>query len=190
MAVKNDFLVRNNLSDTGKLPRSGSWTGSPDILVAGQSALSTQEMISKYGQAFDQDVKEYFTNNFYVRAKNVSAANATQNVYLFRVPQNLFLAPNVWYNEDNLMVYTSVVPDPNDPTKTIEVRQDYQTLSAAPNEIVATNAFTWKPQTTVEVDESSAATLMKLVDTLEEDDDVQTVWGNYEVSDEVMEKLG
>ena len=48
----------------------------------------------------------------------------------------------------------------------------------------------WKPQTTVEVDEANAAALMKLVDTLEDDDDVQTVWGNYEVSDEVMEKLG
>ena len=48
----------------------------------------------------------------------------------------------------------------------------------------------WRPQTTIEVDEGSAATLMKLIDTLEEDDDVQTVWGNYEVSDEVMAKLG
>ena len=34
------------------------------------------------------------------------------------------------------------------------------------------------------------AQLLKLIDALEEDDDVQTVWGNYEVSDEVMEKLG
>ena len=48
----------------------------------------------------------------------------------------------------------------------------------------------WKPQTLVDVDEANAATLMKLVDTLEDDDDVQTVWGNYEVSDAVMEKLG
>jgi transcriptional/translational regulatory protein YebC/TACO1 len=29
-----------------------------------------------------------------------------------------------------------------------------------------------------------------MIDTLEEDDDVQTVWGNYDVSDEIMEKLG
>jgi YebC/PmpR family DNA-binding regulatory protein len=48
----------------------------------------------------------------------------------------------------------------------------------------------WKPQTTVEVDEGTAATLLKLIDTLEEDDDVQSVWGNYDVSDEIMEKLG
>ena len=48
----------------------------------------------------------------------------------------------------------------------------------------------WRPQTMVEVDEGDAATLFKLIDTLDDDDDVQTVWGNYEVSDEVMEKLG
>jgi transcriptional/translational regulatory protein YebC/TACO1 len=42
----------------------------------------------------------------------------------------------------------------------------------------------------VAVDEGDAATLFKLIDTLDDDDDVQTVWGNYEVSDEVMEKLG
>ncbi|MEE9434411.1 MAG: YebC/PmpR family DNA-binding transcriptional regulator [Sphingorhabdus sp.] len=47
----------------------------------------------------------------------------------------------------------------------------------------------WKPQTTVELDEKQASTLLKLIDALEEDDDVQTVWGNYEVSNEVMEKL-
>ncbi len=48
----------------------------------------------------------------------------------------------------------------------------------------------WKPQTQVDVDEANAATLLKLIDTLEDDDDVQTVWGNYEVSDAVMERLG
>ena len=48
----------------------------------------------------------------------------------------------------------------------------------------------WRPRTNVEVGEDEAAQLLKLVDTLEEDDDVQTVWGNYEVSDAVLEKLG
>ncbi len=47
----------------------------------------------------------------------------------------------------------------------------------------------WKPNLTVELDEKDAGTLMKLVDALDDDDDVQTVWGNYEISDEVMEKL-
>ena len=48
----------------------------------------------------------------------------------------------------------------------------------------------WRPQTSIEVAEDDAATLIKLIDALDEDDDVQTVWGNYEVSDDVMEKLG
>ena len=48
----------------------------------------------------------------------------------------------------------------------------------------------WRPQTTVEVGEGDATTLFKLLDALDDDDDVQTVWGNYEVPDAVMEKMG
>ena len=47
----------------------------------------------------------------------------------------------------------------------------------------------WRPGIKVEVGADDAGQLMKLIDTLEDDDDVQTVWGNYEVPDEVMEKL-
>ena len=47
----------------------------------------------------------------------------------------------------------------------------------------------WRPQLRSTSASDDAGNLMKLVDTLEDDDDVQTVWGNYEVSDEVMEKL-
>ena len=48
----------------------------------------------------------------------------------------------------------------------------------------------WKPGLKVDVGESDAGTLFKLIDVLDDDDDVQAVWGNYEVSDAVMEKLG
>ncbi|MGF7150814.1 YebC/PmpR family DNA-binding regulatory protein [Sphingomonas zeicaulis] len=48
----------------------------------------------------------------------------------------------------------------------------------------------WRPQTMVAVEEGDAEQLFKLLDALDDDDDVQTVWGNYEISDEVMEKLG
>jgi len=48
----------------------------------------------------------------------------------------------------------------------------------------------WKPGLTVAMEEGPAATLLKLVDALDDDDDVQTVWGNYEIADEIMEKLG
>ena len=47
----------------------------------------------------------------------------------------------------------------------------------------------WKPSLTTEVDEDAAGSLLKLIDILDDDDDVQAVWGNYEISDAVMEKL-
>jgi YebC/PmpR family DNA-binding regulatory protein len=47
----------------------------------------------------------------------------------------------------------------------------------------------WRPQTMVTVGEGDAGQLLKLIDALDEDDDVQTVWGNYDVPEDVMEKL-
>jgi len=47
----------------------------------------------------------------------------------------------------------------------------------------------WKPQTTTELDLDGMEKLMKLIDTLEDDDDVQRVTANFEVSDEVMAAL-
>lgn len=48
----------------------------------------------------------------------------------------------------------------------------------------------WKPGLKTEVDVETARTLLKLIDVLDDDDDVQTVWGNYEIPDAVMEQLG
>ena len=47
----------------------------------------------------------------------------------------------------------------------------------------------WKPQNTIPVDEERATSLMRLIDNLEDDDDVQNVYSNFEVDDEVMAKL-
>ncbi len=47
----------------------------------------------------------------------------------------------------------------------------------------------WKPQNTVPVDEEKAQSLMKLIDNLEDDDDVQNVYSNFEVSEEILAKL-
>ncbi|MEM8957839.1 MAG: YebC/PmpR family DNA-binding transcriptional regulator [Pseudomonadota bacterium] len=47
----------------------------------------------------------------------------------------------------------------------------------------------WKPQTTTELELDGAQKLMKLIEALEDDDDVQNVTANFEISDEVMEAL-
>ncbi len=47
----------------------------------------------------------------------------------------------------------------------------------------------WRPTTTTELDLEGMQKLMKLIDALEDDDDVQNVIANFEASDEVMEQL-
>lgn len=47
----------------------------------------------------------------------------------------------------------------------------------------------WKPQNMVPLDAEKGATLLKLIGTLDDDDDVQNVYANFELSDEDMERL-
>jgi YebC/PmpR family DNA-binding regulatory protein len=47
----------------------------------------------------------------------------------------------------------------------------------------------WRPQTTTELDLEAAQSLMRLIEALEDDDDVQSVTANFEISDEVMAQL-
>jgi YebC/PmpR family DNA-binding regulatory protein len=48
----------------------------------------------------------------------------------------------------------------------------------------------WVPSVTVPLDEDGARRIFRLVEALEDSDDVQEVYANYEVSDEVMEAVG
>ncbi len=52
-----------------------------------------------------------------------------------------------------------------------------------------TTKLVWKPQTTTEVDLETAQKVMKLIEALEDDDDVQNVTANIEVPDEVAAQL-
>jgi YebC/PmpR family DNA-binding regulatory protein len=48
----------------------------------------------------------------------------------------------------------------------------------------------WRPKTTAPVDEETAVSLFKLLETLEDSDDVQNVYSNFEVGEDVMARLG
>ncbi len=47
----------------------------------------------------------------------------------------------------------------------------------------------WRPQTSTPVDEDRAQSILKLVATLDDDDDVQNVYANFEVDDATLAKL-
>jgi len=87
-------------------------------------------------------------------------------------------AEDVESSDDGHVIYTAAT-DLNDVSTALE---------AALGEAESTRLI-WKPQSLTEVDETAGATLMKLLAALEDDDDIQTVTANFEMSDEVMEKL-
>jgi YebC/PmpR family DNA-binding regulatory protein len=53
----------------------------------------------------------------------------------------------------------------------------------------AESKLIWRPQTRTDVDLDTAVKLVKLIDVLEEDDDVQTVTANFDVPEEVAAQL-
>jgi YebC/PmpR family DNA-binding regulatory protein len=50
-------------------------------------------------------------------------------------------------------------------------------------------SIVWRPQNAVDVDEEKGEKLLKLIDALEDSDDVQAVYANFEMNEKVMEKL-
>jgi YebC/PmpR family DNA-binding regulatory protein len=52
-----------------------------------------------------------------------------------------------------------------------------------------TTAITWRPRMLVPVEGDAVATIMKLIDTLDDEDDVQNVYANFDISDEDLAKL-
>ena len=87
-------------------------------------------------------------------------------------------AEDVESSEDGHVIYTADT-DLNDVSTALE---------AVLGEAESTKLI-WKPQTTTELDLEGAQRLLKLIEVLEDDDDVQRVTANFEISDAVMESL-
>jgi YebC/PmpR family DNA-binding regulatory protein len=88
------------------------------------------------------------------------------------------------YDEEEETTTAEVITDPS---VLLEVRT---ALEQAGYE-VKSGEITMKPDNTVEItDVETAAKLMKLIDALEDNDDVQAVYANYDIPDHIMEQLG
>jgi YebC/PmpR family DNA-binding regulatory protein len=51
-------------------------------------------------------------------------------------------------------------------------------------------SLVWRPQNTIAVDDEAGEKILKLIGSLEDNDDVQNVYANFEISDALMAKLG
>ena len=68
-----------------------------------------------------------------------------------------------------------------------------RTICSAPDPVFSettSSGFTWRPANSVAVPDAAGEQLIKLIETLDDHDDVQNVYGNYELSDALMAKLG
>ncbi len=65
------------------------------------------------------------------------------------------------------------------------VREALEAAFGAPEE----SGLTWKPQNSITVNEAQASTLLKLLDALDDNDDVQHVASNFDISDDIIAKL-
>jgi YebC/PmpR family DNA-binding regulatory protein len=87
-------------------------------------------------------------------------------------------AEDVTSNEDSHQIITT--PDSlNDVTKALEAKFGEPRKSA----------MLWKPQNTITLDDDAGEKIIKLIESLDESDDVQNVYANFEVSDALMQKM-
>ena len=115
--------------------------------------------------------------------------------YLFE-KRGVVLVDGARYGEDDLLVAVEagaedIVAD-DDTLEVVTAPSDLSAVRAAIEaagiEIESAEVLQ-RPKTRVELDEDSAAKLFRLIDALEENDDVGAVHANFEVSDEILEKV-
>lgn len=87
-------------------------------------------------------------------------------------------ANNVETEEDSHIITTT-------PEEFNAVRENMEQHYSAPYEA----GLIWLPQNSIAVEETNAGTLLKLYDALDENEDVQNVFANFKISDEIMTKL-
>ncbi len=87
-------------------------------------------------------------------------------------------AEDVISNEDGHQVFTT--PDSlSDVAKALEAKFGESRRSA----------LMWKPQNTVSVDDEAGEKVIKLIESLDDNEDVQNVYANFEVSDALVQKM-
>ncbi len=137
------------------------------------------------------DVRTAFTRN------GGSLADAGSVSYMFS-RKGVVLVPTGTLSEDDVLlaVLDAGAEEVNDLGEAYEVVSEPGDLIAVRTALQqagieyesAESAFV--PSVTVQLDEDGARKIFKLIDAIEESDDVQNVYANFDVSDEIMEAVG
>jgi len=125
-----------------------------------------------------------------------SMADPGSVAYLF-TRKGIVIVPKEDVSEDDVLgaVLEAGAEEVNDLGDSFEVVSEATDLVAVRTALQAggidydSAESSFVPSMQVELDEDGARKVMRLVDALEDSDDVQNVWANFDVSDEVLEAL-
>ncbi len=87
---------------------------------------------------------------------------------------------------EDILVEGSTVEVTTGPSEFEAVRG---TLEAMPGVTIENSEVTMQPKQTVPIEEDRAAAVLRLLDSLEEDDDVQQVYANFDIPADVLERV-
>jgi len=80
-------------------------------------------------------------------------------------------------------------PDGHEVVTSVESLRDAQKALEAKFGEPRKASIVWRPQNTIAVDDESGERILRLIGALEENDDVQNVYANFEISDALIAKL-
>jgi YebC/PmpR family DNA-binding regulatory protein len=137
------------------------------------------------------DVRTAFSRN------GGSLADAGSVAYMF-ARKGVVLVPKASLTEDDVLtaVLDAGAEEVNDLGESYEVVSEPTDLIAVRSSLQAAGIdyesaeTSFVPSVTVGLDEDGARKIFKLIDAIEDSDDVQNVYANFDVSDDVMEAVG
>ena len=158
-----------------------------------------------YGVGGTAFIVEALTDNRNRTASEVRAAFSKFGGSLGETGSDSFM-----FDKVGQIIYTAGVSDADNMfeaaleagAQDVETDEDSHVITTAPEDFNAAREaldetfgapeeaqLTWVAQNTLDVNEDQARTLLKFIDTLEDNDDVQSLSFNFEISDDVMTKL-
>jgi YebC/PmpR family DNA-binding regulatory protein len=137
------------------------------------------------------DIRRIFTR----MGGNMGTAGSV--AWMFEKKGNIIVNKGAGVDEDTLMetVLEAGAEDMTSGDEHWEIITDVDAFRAVVEALekggieVASAEVTMLPQNTVELDKDAAKKVLRLVDALEENDDVQEVYGNFDIPDEILQEL-
>ena len=190
-SVPNDNIERARARGAGELGASASWESITYEGYGPNGVALLVECLTDNRNRAASEVRTAMTRNGGTMADPGSVA------YLFGRKGLVLVTKTDGLSEDDVLlaVLDAGAEEVNDLGESFEVVSEATDLRGVRDAVLAAELtlesadLAWLPSVKVELDEEPARKVLRLVDALEDCDDVQDVWFNAEIPDEVMEAV-